>query len=184
MVTSWSSFVGRAHGIGFLGLCALVVSVGCVPEPLGDPASDNNGMQQPPTDTGGTTIPPVDTNNNNTGGGESDFPAVASIIKANCLLGGCHGNPSGPVAEFAVANGNIATDQEIYDVLMSDIPTPSGNLLIAAGSPDTSEVYLRITKPVGDPLLMGKGSYGAVATPLDAPDISTIQAWIAAGATF
>lgn len=130
--------------------------------------------------------PPGSPNSEPIGDSEPDsgFEAVATILRQNCMLGGCHGNPPGAAAVFVVPTGQNATAAEVAETLSSAVPTNSGNRLISPGSPERSELYLRITKPSGDVQLMGKGAYGSAATPLDQAEIEAIEAWIGAGAPF
>lgn len=159
-----------------------LATAACVPDPL--EGFDDMGTTTPTnsttTDMGGT---PTDMPTM-TGSFNPEFLAVTAILRPNCLLGGCHGQPPGAAQVFIVGTGTNATDAEIQTILSSSIPGPSGNRMIAAGSPDTSEIYVRVSKPAGDPLLMGAGTYGAAGTPLTPAQVTTIQTWIANGAIY
>lgn len=159
-----------------------LASAACVPDKLEgfDDAGTTTTPNSSTTDMGTT---PTDMTTM-TGNFNPEFLAVTAIIRPNCLLGGCHGQPPGAAQVFLVGTGTNATDAEIQTILSTSIPGPSGNRMIAAGSPDTSEIYVRVSKTAGDPLLMGAGTYGAAATPLSPAQIETIRAWIANGAIY
>lgn len=167
-------------------LCVLALTAwGCVPDPLegfDDMGPTSNNPNSMPGDGGMNNTPDMG------GGGGNNFNPqflqVTAILRPNCMLGGCHGNPAGAAQVFLVPTGQNATDAEIQTALSSTTPTNSGNRLITPGDPNTSEIYVRITKPAGDVQLMGAGTYGGAATPLMQADIDTIGNWITAGATY
>ena len=140
---------------------------------------------------GGTNTPtniepnvePNGSPNEDTADFDPQFVQVANIIRTNCALAGCHGMGSGAVHTYVT--GTNATLAEVQAGLSTPLPVPgTGNVLIAPGAPQMSEIYIRITKPLGDPILMGQGTYGAVAVPLEPDDIGTIEEWISAGAIY
>lgn len=161
---------------------ALALATGCVPDPLDGFADTGPSNVNPNSNT--TDMGPTDTGGGGGGTFTPEFLAVAQIMRANCLLGGCHGNPPGAAQYFLVPTGVNATDAEIQAGFQNPSPTSSGNRLITAGNPNTSEIYVRITKPAGDIQLMGAATYGATATPLMAADITTIGNWITNGAVY
>ena len=160
--------------------CALAASA-CVPDPLDAFAGDTGTTPNPNAMTGDMTGTPD--MGNPTGTFTPQFQAVAAILRTNCLNMACHG-PSPLATVFLAPQGVNSTDGDVQTALSSQNLTIAGTRLIAPSSPTTSEIYLRITKPVGDIQLMGAGTYGVGATPLAAADIMAIETWIAGGAIY
>lgn len=172
------------HWITFLGFVS-VATYGCVPEPLegfGDAGTNppNNTSNNTGADMGGGG---GDTGGmNNTGAFTPEFVQVAEIMRANCGLAACHG-PS-PNGQFGFPTGTNATPAEIQSALQVTTPAASGNRLIAPNSSVTSEIFVRINLPAGDPQMMGAMTYGATGTKLQPAQITTVQTWIDGGAVY
>lgn len=168
-----------------LGIMTLV-GTGCVPEPLTglDDAGGGNNMNSMNADTGMNSNT---TNGMSNGGGgfSTEFVSVAEILRTNCALSGCHDAAMPfPNQSFEITGGMNAQPADVQSGIEGVTAMASPNMLIAPGSAAMSEIYIRITKPSGDAMLMGQGAYGAAATPLPMDQITTIETWINNGATY
>ncbi len=165
----------------FALLVALVAGLGCLPGPTREFSDIGVGGNQNTGDAsnGGTSGGGGGDGGMTNGGDNSqEFTQVATIITANCALGGCHGSPPAPNQVFNIPTGEDATASEVEAALSTTSPSGTGNLLVSPNAPEMSEIYVRITKQADDEQLMPPT--GALAM----EDIMTIESWISNGANY
>lgn len=152
-----------------LGLLAF--SLGCAPETL-EGLEENPNTTNNQSNMGGN-------NPTNMGGGDftPEFVNVTSILTANCTQAACHGQFS--ANGFVVATDSNATPAEMRGALEGKMANVSGNLLINPGTPDSSDIWVRMNLPNDDPQYMP-----STKMVLDQAAYDALEAWIANGAVY
>lgn len=113
-------------------------------------------------------------NTNNAPEFTEEYLQVHSLIINSCAQAACHGSFS---ATYSYANGQLSSPAEVQEVLQSWTAV-SGLALIEPGVPNASEIFVRLSREPGSPLLMPQTGK------LPQEDIDLVRNWIAGGAVY
>lgn len=168
-------------------IIALVLLAGlsaCTPESLeGLDEADNNTANNENNANNANNENNLNNENNANNQGEftTEFIEVAGIMVDNCTQAVCHGSSS--TTSFAVASDQLADESEILvafegDDLEGITADASGMPLIEPGDAEGSDIYDRMNREMGDPLVMPQTGR------LDQALIDTVKEWIDNGAVY
>lgn len=159
-----------------VSIFALVAMVfGCTPESLEGFEDGNNGGNNANNANNANNT----SNNatNNVGGAfTTEFIEVAGIMTSNCTQAACHGSFS--TNAFTVVSDQLADEAEIQGALEGVTAMTSGMPLVDPSNSAGSDIFDRMNRESGDPLVMPQTGK------LDQATIDVVQAWIDNGAQY